>query len=416
MRALEARTARLEAEKRELFAARLSQLLDGGGNIDTARRESASVLAAELRLSDRTIEQRMTGAWQLVRELPLAHQSHKAGRITAGHLRTIDQATRALRLDANVDADERARVEAALVAIAETTTPGRLRSRAKLIVDRALTAPLQQRHDLAREQRAVWVDDAGDGMVVLAGRVPAALGYGTLDRLSQAARAKDKDDPRTFDQYRADAFLELLLCGQVPDDLTGVNTLTATIAVTIPATTLLLDDMQRRDDGADAEAGSGVDAADGAGGRQGPPDPELQYPAMLDGRILVDAATIRALAADTITWERLFLHPVTGIPITVDTYPPNRAMRRWLKARDGHCRWPGCNNPVSRADTDHTRAYADGGTTALANLAHLCRRHHTMKHATRWAVQQLADGILEWTNPLGDTYRDEPQPQGPRFT
>ncbi|WP_347754125.1 DUF222 domain-containing protein [Agrococcus sp. ProA11] len=402
MRALEAQTARLEAEQREVLAARLSAVLAAGGNIDTARRESASVLAAELHLSDRTIEQRMTGAWQLVHELPAAHEAHKAGRITAGHLRTIEQATRTLRLDDAVSATDRTRIEAELVELAERTTPGQLRSRAPRIVDRVLTAPLQQRFDAAREQRAAWVSDAGDGMVDIGARVPAAFGYGVFDRLTQAARGKAKDDPRTFDQYRADAFLELLLCGQVPEDLTGVSAFTATIAVTIPATALLRDD----------PLNAGAGGADG----EGESDPELRFPAMLDGRILVDPDTIRDLATDTVTWERLFLHPVTGIPITVDTYQPTRAMRRWLKARDGRCRWPGCNHPVTRADTDHTRAYANGGTTALTNLAHLCRRHHTMKHATRWTVQQLAGGVLEWTSPLGDTIRDDPEPQGPRFT
>ncbi|WP_306234009.1 prephenate dehydratase domain-containing protein [Agrococcus beijingensis] len=38
-----------------------------------------------------------------------------------------------------------------------------------------------------------------------------------------------------------------------------------------------------------------------------------------------------------------------------------------------------------------------------------------MKHATRWTVRQLPDGVLEWTSPLGDIHRDEPEPQGPRF-
>ncbi|WP_306231182.1 HNH endonuclease signature motif containing protein [Agrococcus beijingensis] len=101
--------------------------------------------------------------------------------------------------------------------------------------------------------------------------------------------------------------------------------------------------------------------------------------------------------------------------MTVDTYQPNRAQRRLLRARDGHCRWPGCANPVSRADVDHTRDFAKGGMTTLSNLAHLCRRHHTMKHATRWTVRQLPDGVLEWTSPLGTIHRDEPEPQGPRF-
>ncbi|WP_241248976.1 hypothetical protein [Agrococcus sp. KRD186] len=39
-----------------------------------------------------------------------------------------------------------------------------------------------------------------------------------------------------------------------------------------------------------------------------------------------------------------------------------------------------------------------------------------MKHATAWTVQQLEDGVLEFTSPLGIVLRSEPEPQGPRFT
>ena len=131
--------------------------------------------------------------------------------------------------------------------------------------------------------------------------------------------------------------------------------------------------------------------------------------------MLVDAATVRQLAAETIVWERLFLHPVTGMPVTVDTYTPTRAQKRLARSRDGRCRWPGCTSPVHRADLDHTLAWADGGTTSLDNLAHLCRRHHLMKHATAWRVKQLPGGVLEWTSPLGTVHRDEPEPQGPVF-
>ena len=387
-RALQAQRSRLEAAEREMLAARFARLSDEPGVFDTNLRETASNLAVELRVSDRTIERRMIAASRTVTELPLTHDAHKAGRITAGHLRTIEQATEALRIDAKVEPAERARVEQELVAVAETTTPGQLRSRAKLIVDRVLAVPLQQRHELARETRRVGLFDEGDGMVYLGGYVPAAPGKAAFERLTQTACNKPEDDPRTFDQYRADAFLELLLTGQTPADMTGVKTITATIAVTIPATALLHDDDSHRQE---------------------------PFPALLDGDILVDVDTVRALAADTVTWERLFLHPVTGVPVTVDTYRPNRAMRRWLQQRDGRCRWPGCLSPVSHTDIDHTEDWAAGGITALSNLANLCRRHHTMKHATAWTVQQLEHGILEFTSPLGIVIRDEPEPQGPRF-
>ncbi|MET4099786.1 hypothetical protein ABIB37_002023 [Agrococcus sp. UYP10] len=390
VKALEAQRARLEAEEREMLAARLDRVRADGGEVSTGLREAASILAVELRQSDRGIEQRMSAAWTIVHELPLAHAAHKAGRISGGHLRVIEQETRAVRVDDGVDQEQAARVEAELVAIAEDTSPSRLRSRAKLVVNRVLTAPLQQRHDDAREQREVHLVDASNGMVFLGGYFPALPGTAAFNRLTDAARRKPKDDPRTFDQFRADAFLELLLSGVSPEDLHEVSAITATVTVTVPATELLGDP----DD---------------------PDVPQLRFPALLDGRILVDSATIRSLAAETVTWERLFLHPVTGMPVTVDTYTPNRAQRRALRARDGHCRWPGCSNPVHRADLDHTQDWAKGGTTTIGNLAHLCRRHHVMKHSTRWTVRQLPGGVLEWTSPLGRIIRDEPEPQGPVF-
>lgn len=391
VKALQAQRARLEAEERELLAARFARVHAEAGPAVSGLREAASILAAELRQSDRGVERRMADAWTIVTQLPASHEAHRTGRISAGHLRVIEQATHALRIDEHADPAEQASVERELVAIAETTTPGRLRARARLVVNRVLTAPLQQRHDAARQQRSVWMVDAGDGMVDLGARLPALVGVAIFDRLTQAAKGKPKDDDRTFDQFRTDAFSELLLAGSCPDDLHGVSPIRATVTVTVPATELLRDPAE-------------------------PEEAQLRFPALLDGKILVDAATIRALAAETVVWERLFLHPVTGLPVTVDTYAPTRAQKRMLKARDGRCRWPGCTSPVHRTDLDHTLAWADGGTTSLGNLAHLCRRHHMMKHSTAWKVQQLSGGVLEWTSPLGTVFRDEPEPQGPVVT
>ncbi|MFF2633465.1 HNH endonuclease, partial [Microbacterium sp. NPDC058021] len=46
--------------------------------------------------------------------------------------------------------------------------------------------------------------------------------------------------------------------------------------------------------------------------------------------------------------------------------------------------------------------------THLCNLAHLCKRHHTLKHHTAWTVTQHPDGTLEWTSPTGRRYLDIP--------
>ena len=76
---------------------------------------------------------------------------------------------------------------------------------------------------------------------------------------------------------------------------------------------------------------------------------------------------------------------------------------------------------AEHADLDHTIPWADGGTTTLDNLAHLCRRHHMLKGATlaagrAWKVRQLGHGVLEWTSPDGHVYVDQPPPAGPRFS
>jgi hypothetical protein len=76
--------------------------------------------------------------------------------------------------------------------------------------------------------------------------------------------------------------------------------------------------------------------------------------------------------------------------------------------RDEHCRFPGCRIPTRRCDIDHTIAAEHDGPTELTNLAHLCRRHHTLKHHSAWRVRQTPDGVLHWTSPTGRSYPDLP--------
>ncbi|WP_348525344.1 HNH endonuclease signature motif containing protein [Luteimicrobium album] len=77
-------------------------------------------------------------------------------------------------------------------------------------------------------------------------------------------------------------------------------------------------------------------------------------------------------------------------------------LRRHLAVRDGTCRFPGCGRPAARCDTDHVTAFVDGGATDAANLLHLCRRQHRLKHETSWCVrvdQRTHDAV--WTSPTG---------------
>ncbi|WP_309066410.1 DUF222 domain-containing protein [Microbacterium sp.] len=187
-------------------------------------------------------------------------------------------------------------------------------------------------------------------------------------------------DTRTLDQMRADLLTDLLLTTD-PSTVHGpaLGNITARIQITVNATTL-----------------TGAD----------------DHPASLDGHGPLDPDIARHLAGNHTGWTRLFLDP-TGLVTSTDTYTPTEPMRRFLRARDQHCRFPGCRMPVYRCQIDHNHDHALGGPTATDNLSHLCLTHHALKHpdvpdAHRWTARQTADGSIHWTSPLGRHYTDHP--------
>jgi hypothetical protein len=190
-------------------------------------------------------------------------------------------------------------------------------------------------------------------------------------------------EERTRDQLRADLLTDLLLTSD-PSAAhgAGLEGIHPTIQVTIAATTL-----------------AGAD----------------DRPAELDGHGPIRADVARTLAGNSKGWTRLFLDP-KGFLTRTDTYTPTEGMVRYLKARDQHCRFPGCRRPVHRCEHDHNQDWAQGGETSLDNLAYFCRTHHDLKHpampdTTRWTARQTSDRTVQWTSPAGRTYPDHEQPR-----
>ncbi|UJP10872.1 HNH endonuclease [Microbacterium sp. KUDC0406] len=185
---------------------------------------------------------------------------------------------------------------------------------------------------------------------------------------------------RTYDQIRADILTDLLLSAD-PSDMqgTGLDNITGHIQVTIAATTLTgANDLLAELDG------------------HGPLHPDLA----------------RNIASRNTGWTRLFLNP-TGMITETDTYTPTESMKKFLRARDEHCRFPGCRLPATSCEIDHNHDYALGGRTTIDNLTHLCPGHHALKHPDlhdkdRWTARLLDDGSLSWTSPLGRNYTDPP--------
>nr|WP_258039126.1 HNH endonuclease signature motif containing protein [Microbacterium sp. Ru50] len=397
---------------------------------EMALRGIAAELAGVFVATDRTVQRRIDEARDLVENYPVTMAAWEVGRIVRGHVRVI-QETGCL-----VPAEERAEFERVAIERCEGETPNRVRDALRMIAERMHPRSFTERHEEAAAGRCVRVQAGADGMSDLIATLPTVIADGIVDRLTRQAReiinvrqqadaagvdasgagaradalgaradanggGRDADaticdgssfvdDARTIDQVRADVLSDLLLAGTPALDPTAtgdgdgtLGAIRAHVQVAVSALTLM-----GQDDG----------------------------PADLAGRSPVDAATARELAGNATSWDRLLTHPVTGTVLECDTYRPTAAMVRLLRARDRHCRFPGCRQPAIRCELDHTIAASDGGATHVCNLANLCKRHHDVKHHTRWRVRQLPGGRLVWTSPTGRIYRDDAPPPLVAFT
>lgn len=395
------RRAAAEADEAALLAAavdlaRAQDAVPGPSEVrDIALRSMAGQIGAALRVSDRTVQRRMSDAALLVSRFPDTLAALAAGAISGGHMREIVEAGTPI-----ADDEVRAEFEAAALDIARRETPARLRAAVRLLAARLHPVPIDVRHTEAARARDVWVRDLDDGMAELIATLPAHLAHGICDRLQRIARAEidarasldavtQSDalvpesvvaDCRRIGEVRADVFADLLLTGHATPEISNSSTpesqaIMAHVQLTVPVMTVL-----------------GVGST----------------PAQLVGRAPIDTATALRLAAAAPGWDRVLTHPVTGDVLAVDRYRPSDHLKRVLRVRDEHCRFPGCRMPTRRCDIDHTTAREHDGPTEVTNLAHLCRRHHTLKHHSAWRVRQSPDGVLHWTSPTGREYPDRP--------
>ena len=126
-----------------------------------------------------------------------------------------------------------------------------------------------------------------------------------------------------------------------------------------------------------------------------------------DGTVLDLGSNLSAAAVRRLACDAEILPMVLGSRSQVlDVGRTSRlvTLGLWLTlvARDRRCAFPGCSRPPVACDAHHVRHWADGGSTALANLVLLCRAHHTVIHTTPWQVSiDPHDGRPVFTPPAG---------------
>jgi len=272
----------------------------------------------------------------------------------------------------------------------------RFRAKARTWRERHHAESIEERHAKGVAERRVEFRPDRDGMAWLSVCLPADQAQAGWNRLTAMARSlQGPDEPRTLTQLRADTFAAAVLtsgtsnasgtrgsgsftegAGAVRDRVQ--SPIRAQVLVTVPVCALL-----------------GVS----------------DEPAVLDGYGPVSASMARRLVADGAgSFYRVLVDPRDGAPLEIGrtSYRVTKAMRAWLRMRDGKCPFPGCSNNSLDTEADHLLAWHKGGTTGTSNLGQPCPKHHKLRHSTGWkptpATKNEPPG---WTSPTGRHYQSE---------
>lgn len=393
---LEARTAALKVRLAAAYPQAAEALAQPAATPrDSTAQEMAVVaeVACVLFVSERSAGALLHESRALTTSLPLTLAALQAGTISWQHARImVDEAegldpAGAAALETHFLDPEAP--DPARGCPAGELAPGRFRAKARSWRERHHPVSVESRHTKSAGDRRVEYCPDRDGMAWLSAYLPADSAAGIWERITSAARAlQNPSEVRTLSQLRADVAATWLLsngggeagCGGSEAVAGDVPAPRAQVLITVPALSLL---------GATDE------------------------PAMLDGHGPIPPSMARRLVAGGAdSFYRVLTDPRDGAPLEIGrtSYRVPKALRQWLRLRDGKCPFPGCNNLSLDNDADHLLAWADGGTTGIANLGQPCRKHHRLKHTTAWAPTQASqDHPPGWTSPTGRHYASEHQ-------
>jgi len=332
-------------------------------------------LADAGRLDHRHASSLVRTARGLADRLPAIATALSTGDITFEHARVLNRAVTPARVAlAQTDyAGGMAQAEDDLLTVAilanPETTHRAAQSWAHTLDPQAQAMTQAQQH----EARELYLDRTYDGMLSINGRLDREAGDVLLTAIGalstpRAGGLSGDTDQRTGPQRRADALIELcqqvLTAGGLPEVAGERPHLNLTVS---------LESLEQR---------------------AGAPAAQLGHTGPVTGE------TARRLACDASISRIVTDGPSQILDVGRRTRTIGPALRRALFVRDGGCVHPGCDRPPSWCEGHHLKHWVDGGTTDLANLVLLCRRHHRAQHEGGRALQRPTDrtGYI-------DTYR-----------
>ncbi|TFD91260.1 HNH endonuclease signature motif containing protein [Cryobacterium serini] len=335
-----------------------------------AQQGLVAEMACALRIPAGTASGLLHESRVLVESRPRTLDALRTGQISLRHARQLLDQLDSVPQPAQTD------LEAVLLPHARQLTAAQFDGKARKLRERFHPDSITVRRTKCLADRNVMFYPDKDGMATLWLRAAGEDLQGIYTRVTDTALSlQGPDEPRTLSQLRADVAVDLLQQGVTGSGL-GAG-LTANVNVTVPVLTL----MGHSDEPGELEG-------------YGPIDPE----------------TARKLAGTATSFLRILTHPHTGIVLDVSSTPFRvpTALKKYLRLRDGTCRFPGCNRSAGHSDLDHTVDKQFGGPTTATNLHFLCPANHNLKHFSDWKAIPDPDGTLHWISPAGKHYATDP--------
>ena len=308
--------------------------------------------------------------------------------------------------------------------------------RARRLRDDLDAAGILAREKQARDDTTWSLWRRADGMVTLHALMAPEQGemwIATYDALTSPRRGgvrfvdperaawaqRVKDDPRTVAQIAADSFTQLLKLGAEadPNTLFGGRRPVVQVIVTdhdrpftilAPAVTGGTTESDTESDTERDTVGTGnigtgnigTSSTENGSTENGSTEngsTESAFGYIEGNPAPVSVETIKRHLCDTGYLGILF--DATGQPLNVgrDERLFNRQQRRALAARDGGCRWPGCDQPPSWSESHHIENWADLGLSNIDYAILLCAHHHMLLHNQNWKI--VLQGGLYWLKP-----------------
>ncbi|TFD50137.1 HNH endonuclease [Cryobacterium sp. Hh11] len=335
-----------------------------------AQQGLVAEMACALRIPAGTASGLLRESRVLVESRPQTLTALRTGEISLRHVQRLLE-----QLD-SVPQPARAELEAVLLPHAKRLTPAQFDGRARKLRERFHPDSITVRRTRCLADRRVQFFPDKDGMATLWLRAAGDDLQSIYTRVTDAAISlQGPDEPRTLSQLRADVAIDLLQQGVTGSGL-GAG-LTANVNITVPVLTLM---------------------------------GQSEEPGELEGYGPIDPETARRLAGTATSFLRVLTHPHTGIVLDVSSTPFRvpAALKKYLRLRDGTCRFPGCNRSAGHSDLDHTIDKQFGGPTTATNLHFLSPAHHNLKHFSDWKAIADPDGTVHWTSPAGKHYATDP--------